>query len=125
LPPHFAVPVPPSAARVYSVESHTSIGFTPPAKYGPDRRRDQHVQVFGRRAHAQPDLGGQHERPQVERVLAARGGHPLVVDGEQLGDRRQEQLVGQLRHREAARGAAEPAAFASGRNEAIEPSCLR
>ena len=35
MPPHLAVPVPPSADRVYSVLSHTSIDFSPPLKYGP------------------------------------------------------------------------------------------
>ena len=72
-----------------------------------DRRGDQRVEVLGRGPNAQPDLGGQHERPQVQRVLARRRRHPLVVDGQQLGDRREEQLFGELRHREPGRRAAE------------------
>ena len=74
----------------------------------PGRGGDQQIAVFRRRPHAQARLGGDDERPQVERLLAAGLGHPLVVDRDQLAKRLEEQLVGELRNRQPTRRGAQP-----------------
>ena len=46
--------------------------------------------------------------PQVQRLLAARRRHPWLVDGDQLPQRLDEHLFGQLRDRQPARRGAQP-----------------
>ncbi len=46
------------------------------------RRGDQQVTVLGGRPHAQSRLGGEDERPQIQRLLTAGTGHPSFVDSD-------------------------------------------
>ena len=51
--------------------------------------------------HAQGDLGGDHERTQVQRGLAARGRDPILVDLGDLAQGLDELIHRQLRHSHA------------------------
>ena len=66
---------------------------------GPDRRGDDDEQVVRRGLHAEEDLVGEHERPDVEAAVAVRD--PGAVDLHELVDSLEEHVLRQDRHGEA------------------------
>jgi hypothetical protein len=88
-------------------------GLTPPGKYAPagevgaGRGGDDEEQVLVGRLHAEAHLGRDHEGAQVEGLLAAVRGHPVLVLADQCVAGLDERLDRQLGHGEAAGGALE------------------
>ena len=126
MPANFAAPVPPGAARTYSVESHTLTGFTPRGKYAPAGEAiSRYRYSLAGRTPSAGSVANMNGRRYSD-VLATRRGNPLVVDVEQLGDRLHEQLRRQLGHREALGGpVANRAALASTGTTTMLPSGCR
>ncbi len=71
---------------------------------GAGRGGDDHEQVLAGGLHAQADLRGEHERPQVEGLLAAVRRHPCLVLPHQRVARLDEGLDRQFGHAEPAGG---------------------
>ena len=97
----------------------------PPLKYDAGRAGDHHERHVLGGPDAEERLGGEHERPHVEALLALLVGHPALVDLDQRLDGLDEVV-------DVERGSASRwlertirAAFSSGRNAQIEPSSCR
>ena len=87
-----------SRARVILRDPHRHRGCIG-LEIGPDRRGDDDEQVVRRGLHAEEDLVGEHERPDVEAAVAVRD--PGAVDLHELVDSLEEHVLRQDRHGEA------------------------
>ncbi len=117
MPPHFAAPVPPGAARMYSGAAHNRMAFGSMVA-GRDGVAITMNRYSSAGAKAKGGLRRDHERPQVQ-VVPTGFGHPGGVGPHQRLDRRDEVLFGQRGHGHPARRVVEPAGMvAGGRNTA-------
>ena len=88
-------------------DSQTVTGLHAAREVGAGGRGDQQVEVRrwpGRTP--RNDLGGEHERAQVEAASPRAVGHPVAVLPDERLERREEQVLGQLGQREPARRSA-------------------
>ena len=112
MPPHLAAPVPPGAARMYSVVCPQPHGLRLRGR-GPRRAADHCEQVLLGGAVAQVRLRRDHERPQIEAVSPGAR-HPGAIGPQQCLQRREEVLLGQRGHGHPARRLGEPAGMVDG-----------